>query len=45
MKFCMMEILHEVQTDSGEESWFSGIVISYNPENTHESLYDSALPL
>ena len=35
------EILHKFQTDSGEESWFSGIVISYNPEeNTHEILYD-----
>ena len=35
------EILYKFQTDSGEESWFSGIVISYNPEeNTHEILYD-----
>ena len=34
------EILHKFQTDSGEESCFSGIVISYNPENTHEILYD-----
>jgi hypothetical protein len=35
------EILHKFQTDSGEESWFSGIVISYNAEeNTHEILYD-----
>ena len=35
------EILHKFQIDSGEESWFSGIVISYNAEeNTHEILYD-----
>lgn len=35
------EILHKFQIDSDEESWFSGMVISYNAkENTHEILYD-----
>ena len=35
------ESLHKFQIDSGGESWFSGVVISYNVEdNTHEILYD-----
>ena len=35
------EILHKFQVNSGEESWFSGVVISYNAkDNTHEIAYD-----
>ena len=34
------EILHKFQMDSGEESWFNGVVISYAEDNTHEILYD-----
>ena len=35
------EILHKFQVDSGEESWFSGVVVSYYVDNnTHEILYD-----
>ena len=35
------EIHHKFQVDSGEESWFSGVVLSYNAQdNTHEIKYD-----
>ena len=35
------EILHKFQIDSCEESWFRGVVISYDiKDNSHEILYD-----